>query len=380
MNNTLLPKTEPYTIRGFIVRIMAKCREIDFENKRINYNYSNISIEILSQEFINYFGLRYPLTLIQILTICSNSGFSVHWFSDNHKSRGYNFDFRDEVHIYIKEDDSPSGQIFTVLHELYEIIDQKIYSYISGGNKKIKERIEEKADQFSSCVFLPSENVTEWINSNGLDVFGLKNFYNCSYATALIRINEELCNLSDEETGGPTPMIDILYERPYWKQTRNSKTPPLQLKLYKKSRGFPFSLSRSGIKDLHFYVDKTLDKTVEQLIDPFSKSDNSEFLHNAKMVFEDNELTVDILIRTVSWREYKYTAKVLIQIIPSSHKDLSKLAFRLGIKKYNIDIPAFKDAVFTEADYYHLLSELDDKRERDDWRWQLSYLLDIDIP
>lgn len=376
MNNTLLPKTEPYTIRGFIVRIMAKCREIDFENKRINYNYSNISIEILSQEFINYFGLRYPLTLIQILTICSNSGFSVHWFSDNHKSRGYNFDFRDEVHIYIKEDDSPSGQIFTVLHELYEIIDQKIYSYISGGNKKIKERIEEKADQFSSCVFLPSENVTEWINSNGLDVFGLKNSYDCSYATALIRINEELCNLSYEETGGPTPMIGILYERPYWKQTRNSKTPPLQLKLYKKSRGFPFSLSRSGIKDLHFYVDKTLDKTVEQLIDPFSKSNNSEFLHNAKMVFEDYELTVDILIQTVNWREYKYPAKVLIQIIPSSHKGLSKLAYRLGIKRYNIDIPASKDEVFTEEDHYRLLSELDHEH----LRWQLSYLLDIDIP
>lgn len=376
MNNTLLPKTEPYTIRGFIVRIMAKCREIDFENKRINYNYSNISIEILSQEFINYFELPCPLTLIHILLICFYSGFSVHRFSDNHKSRGYNFEYRDEVYISIKEDDSPSGQIFTVLHELYEIIDQKICSYISGGNRKIKKLIEEKADQFSSYVLLPSENISEWINSYGLDVFGLKNYYDCSYATALIRMNEVLCNLSDEETGDPTPMIGILYERPYWKQTRNSKIPPLQLKFYTKSRGFPFSLSRSEIKDLHFYVGKTLDKTVEQLIDPFSKSNNSEFLHNAKMVFEDYDLTVDILIQTVNWRKCKYPAKVLIQIIPSSHKGLSKLAYRLGIKRYNIDIPAFKDEVFTEEDHYRLLSELDHEH----LRWQLSYLLDIDIP
>ena len=379
MNNTLLPKTEPYTIRGFIVRIMAKCREIDFENDRINYNYCNINIETLSQEFISYFRLRYPLTLIQILTICYNSGFFVHWFSDNQKSRGYNFNYKDEVYILIKENDSPSGQIFTVLHELYEIIDQKICSYISSGNKKIKKIIEEKADQFSSYIFLPSENVSKWINSNGLDVFGLKNFYNCSYATALIRINEELCNLSDEETGGPTPMIDILYERPYWKQTRNSKTPPLQLKLYKKSRGFPFSLSRSEIKDLHFRVYKTLDKTVEQLIDSFSKSDNSAFLHNAKMVFEDYELTVDILIQTVNWRKYKYTAKVLIQIIPSSHKDLLKLAYRLGIKRYNIDIPAFKDEVFMEEDYC-LLSELDREHEQEYRYRRICQLLDIDIP
>ena len=376
MKNAILPNTEPNTIEDFCLGIMAKCREIDFENKRINYNYSNISIEILSQEFINYFGLRYPLTLIQILTICSNSGFSVHWFSDNHKSRGYNFDFRDEVHIYIKEDDSPSGQIFTVLHELYEIIDQKICSYISGGNRKIKKLIEEKAEQFSSYVLLPSENISEWINSYGLDVFGLKNYYNCSYGTALIRMNEVLCNLSYEETGGPTPMIGILYERPYWKQNRNCKTPPLQLKFYTKSRGFPFSLSRSEIKDLHFCVDKTLDKTVEQLIDSFSKSNNSVFFHNAKMAFEDYELTVDILIRTVNWREYKYPAKVLIQIIPSSHKGLSKLAYRLGIKRYNIDIPASKDEVFTEEDHYRLLSELDHEH----LRWQLSYLLDIDIP
>ena len=376
MKNTFLPNTEPNTIGGFCLHIMARCREIDFENDRINYNYSNISIETLSQEFINYFGLPCPLTLIQILLICFYSGFFVHWFSDNHKPRGYNFDFRDEVHIYIKENDSPSGQIFTVLHELYEIIDQKIYSYISGANKRVKELIEEKANQFSSCVLLPSENVSKWINSNGLDVFGLKNFYNCSYATALIRMNEVLCNLSDEKTGGPTPMIGILYERPYWKQNRNCKTPPLQLKFYKKSRGFPFSLSRSEIKDLHFCGDKTLDKTVEQLIDPFSKSNNSVFLHNAKMAFEDYELTVDILIRTVNWREYKYTAKVLIQIIPSSHKDLSELAYLLGIKRYNIDIHASTDEVFTEEDHYRLLSELNDERSR----WQSSYLLDIDIP
>lgn len=376
MKNTILPNTEPNTIGGFCLRIMARCQEIDCENDIIKYNYSNISTETLAQEFINYFGLPCPLTLIQILLICHNSGFFVHWFSDNHKSRGYNVSYRDEVHIYIKENDSPSGQIYTVLHELYEIIDQKICSYISGDNRKIKKLIEEKADQFSSYVFLPSENVSEWINSYGLDVFGLKNYYNCSYGTALIRMNEVLCNLSDEETGGPTPMIGILYERPYWKQNRNSKTPPLQLKFYTKSLGFPFSLSRSEIKDLHFCVDKTLDKTVEQLIDPFSKSNNSVFLHNAKMAFEDYELTVDILIRTVNWREYKYTAKVLIQIIPSSHKDLSELAYLLGIKRYNIDIHAFKDEVFTEEDHYDLLSELDGKYKR----WQLSYLLDIEIP
>ena len=379
MKNTFLPNTEPYTVGGFCIHIMVRCREIDFENDRINYNYSNISIKTLSQEFINYFRLRYPLTLIQILTICHNSGFSVHWFSDNHKSRGYNFDFRDEVHIFIKENDSPSGKIYTVLHELYEIIDQKIYSYISSSNKKIKKLIEEKADQFSSYVFLPSENVSKWINSNGLNVFGLENFYNCSCATALIRMNEVLCNLSDGETGGPTPMIGILYERPYWKQTRNSKTPPLQLKLHTKSRGFPFSLSRLDIKDLHFCVDKTLDKTVEQLIDPFSKSNNSVFLHNAKMAFEDYELTVDILIRTVNWREYKYTAKVLIQIVPSSHKDLLRLAYRLGIKRYNIDIPAFKDEVFTVADYF-LLSEPDDEHEHEDRYRRICQLLEIEIP
>jgi hypothetical protein len=131
----------------------------------------------------------------------------------------------------------------------------------------------------------------------------------------------------------PIPVISIFYERPYWKGNKEGKIPRLQLKFYGKSQGFPFAIKRSEIKEILFYRKKIGDVSVRKLINAFSKSDNELILHNIKMVFKGSELIVDILIRTVNWRKYKYTAKVLIQIISSLYKDLFNFANRLGIKQ-----------------------------------------------
>ncbi len=355
------------------------CSHVMFEYKKFHFFKNekfNLDAYFLANEFRKYFKLQYPLSLQQILTICNDSNFSVHILSGKNKSRGYNFTYGNTVAIFFKEKDSPSGQIFTILHELYEIIYRNID--LQNPNffyKDIKKDIESKANFFSACVYIPYENALDWMDSNGLDVFGLKNFFNCSYVTAVIQMNKVLCNMINAYTLVPTPVISIFYERPYWKGDKKGKIPRLQLKFYGKSQGFPFAIKRSEIKEILFSSKELGDITVHKLINAFSKSDNELLLHNLKMVFRGSELRVDILIRKVNWRKYKYVAKVLFQIIPSFHKDLLKLANRLGIKQYNIDIHAFTDEEFTETDY-RLLSELDHEH----WRWQLSYLLDIDIP
>ena len=303
-----------------------------FKNKKFN-----LDAYFLANEFRKYFNLQYPLSLKQILKICNDANFSVHILRDEHKSRGYNFTYGDKVVIFFKEKDSPSGQIFTVLHELYEIIYRKIHlqspNFFYKGTRKI---VESEANLFSACVHIPYENVLDWIDSNGLDVFGLKKSFNCSYLTAVIQINEVLCRMINPNIGFPIPVISILYKRPFWKQDTDKKTPHLQLKFYSKSQGFPFTLKRSDIKELLFYSKEIGNITVRKLINAFSKSDNNLLLHNIKMVFKDCKLMVDILIRKVNWRKYKYTAKVLIQIIPSYHKDLLNLANRLEIKQHDL--------------------------------------------
>jgi len=324
------------TIDNFYSDVMFEYKKFRFfkifKNKKFNFD-----AYFLANEFRKYFNLKYPLSLKQILKICSDANFSVYLLPDKHKSRGYNFTYRDKVAIFFKEKDSPSGQIYTVLHELYEIIYRKID--LQNPNffyKDIKKDVESKANLFSACVHVPYKNVLDWIDSNGLDVFGLKNLFNCSYVTALIQMNAVLCSMINAYTLVPIPVISIFYERPYWKGDKNGKTPRLQLKFYGKSQGFPFKLSQSDIKELHFYVDETEYITIGQIINTFSKSDNSLFLHNTKMTFKDYNLTVDILIRTVNWRKYKYTAKVLIQIVPHYYKDLLNLANRFGIKQYDL--------------------------------------------
>jgi len=336
MDNAVMNEAPPITIDDFCHHFMCEYGNYDPHKDAYDFDYATAGVNNLSREFIKFFELQHPFSIEALLTICKDSSFTVKLLPDNHKSRGYNFSYGEDVRIFIKENDSPSGQIHTLLHELYEIIDEKLHSYSNNGYKREKKVIEAKADQFSAYVHVPHETVLQWINTNGIDVFGLKDFLTCSYVTALIRTNEVLCGVVRATTNEHIPVIGILYERPYWKGTPSGRTPRLQLKFHTKSRGFPFTLSRNEVKDLLFYSKEIGDLTISKLINAYSKSGDDVLLKNIEMVFKTSGLTVDILIRTVNWRKYKHTAKILIQLIPSTHKELRNLAERLNIKQYDL--------------------------------------------
>lgn len=336
MENAVLPETKTRTIDDFCTHMMFECGEYDKDHDVLDFDYDKVGVHHLSREFIKFFDLQYPLPIENILDICKDSGFKLELLPDDHQARGYNFSYGDEVRICIKENDSPSGQIHTLLHELYEVIDEKLYSCDAIGYTRKKNVIEAKADQFSAYVHVPHETVFQWINTHGLDVFGLKEFLTCSYITALIRLNEVLCELVNVKSGFPTSCIGILYERPYWKGTPSGRTPRLQFKFHAKSRGFSFRLSRNEVKDLKFYAKDVKGLTIPRLIKAFSDSNDNLLLKNMSLVFKEQSHDVDVLIRTVNWHKYKYTAKILIQIIPSDQHDLRHLAERLNITEYEM--------------------------------------------
>jgi len=337
MNNAVLTETKTRTIDDFCSHMMFECGEYDTDHDVLDFDYGKVSVHNLSREFIKFFDLQHPLSLESILNICKDSGVKLELLTDDHKARGYNFCYGDEVRIFIKENDSPSGQIHTLLHELYEVIDEKLYSYDAIGYERKKNIVEAKADQFSVYVHVPNETVFQWINTNGLDVFGLKDFLTCSYITALIRLNEVLCELVNVKTAMPTSVIGILYERPYWKGTPSGRTPRLQFKFHAKSRGFSFRLSRNEVKDLRFYGKDIKGLTIPRLIKVFSDSNDNLLLKNMTLVFKEQTLIVDVLIRTVNWHKYKYTSKILIQIIPSEQPHLQHLADRLNITQHEME-------------------------------------------
>ena len=336
MDTATMPTTDAKTIENFYTDMLFEYGDFN-KDKGLAFDYGRVDPHSLARRFNKYFELQYPLSLDQLLKICYESGFSVEILPDKHKARGANFSYNGEVKILFKEKDSLPGQIHTILHELYEVIDGNLYASSDNGYKRKKSEIEAKADQFATYVHVPDENVVNWVNANGLDVFGLRDELSCSYASALIRLNEVLCGVVRASSATPIPMIALLYDRPYWKQTPSGRTPRLQLRAYTKSKGFPFRMSRAETEKLLFHRKDIGQMTVHSLIRAFNKEDkNTSFLiPDVEMIFDTASVTSDILIRTVKWRNYRYTSKVLMQIIPSAEKDLMSLAKRMNFSIYD---------------------------------------------
>lgn len=324
------------TIDHFCFHIKRQYGKYNLQKSMFDFDYAMVKVTDLAREFIKFFEIEPPFSIVHLRIICANSDIMIKNIPDCHKTRGYYFAYGEDIQIFIKKNDSPSSKIHTILHELYEIINEKLYSYSNNEYKRKKKDIEAKADQFAAYVHAPDKIVIQWIKTKGLDVFGLTDFLTCSYATALIRMNDVLCAFPEIASGEYLPVISILFERPYWEKTDNEQTPGLQLKIYKKSRGFFFRLSQNEINELRFHSKKSSNITISKIVNLYSSSDNDILLMNIQMEFRVSKLTVDMLIRTVNWKNRDSTAKILIQLMPSERKELRELAERLNLKKYDL--------------------------------------------
>lgn len=323
-----------FTIDCFCHAFMCDHGHYIFNENAYDFDYYALDVNLLSLKFTQHFELAHPLGIEELVTICHNSGIGINLFPASQKTRGYNFSYGENLYIFLKENDSPTGHIHTLLHELYEIIDRILISYSRSLQKRQRKALETRADQFSAFVHAPNETVLEWIHSHGLDVFGLKNRLKCSYATALIRMNEVLCTLREARNALPAPVIGLLYERPYWEIIPDGSTPDFQLNSYVKSKGFPFALRRNEVDDLYFFAQDIGPITLSQFVTVYSESGDDVLFTNLEMACKGSRMTVDMLIRMVTWRNFQYPAKMLFQVIPSKHDHLRNLANKLNIAYY----------------------------------------------
>ncbi|MEW6536420.1 MAG: hypothetical protein AB1454_12495 [Candidatus Auribacterota bacterium] len=321
--NTIL-STHIDTINDFCNDVVWKYGYIDEEDDEFYFDFSQIELQTIADEFISFFELKYPLSLDQLISICSNSNYFVQPLLENHKPRGYHFEYRDRVHIFFKENDTPCGKITTILHELFEIINDNLAKQSITGKKN--SNIEEDADKFSVYVQVPNSYVFDFINSAGLDVFGLKDHMQCSYATALIRMNEVLCYSERSDESTHISMISILYERKFWENNSCNKIPRLSLGIFCKSKGFPFGMSRSEVRDLRFNEKFSIRK----LIQDNKKYRTNVFLPTLLMTLKNTSLFVNVLIRPVIWKGSNYASKVLVQIAPALGNELKLLAKKIN--------------------------------------------------
>lgn len=332
----------PRTINCFCLAVTVR-HELFF-SKCLDF-YSNIDPHDLADEFVSFFELKYPLTFKQFFDICRRSNIYVNFIPGKHKARGYNFSYGKTTSIHVRNSDSPSGKIYTLLHELYEIIDDRLFVIGSTyGRKFDKNILEQRADRFAACAHVPGLEIRMWIDERGLDIFGLEKHCNSSYATALIRLNEELQRFKIiNNRVEPLPMIGLLYERPYWKKTPSGRLPNMRLACFTKSDEDAFDFRKEDIGKIGFFEKRT--KTEIELpyvIKLFSQRGIDTFFHD-KVLFmrqpQEEKLKIfgrmDMLIRVVEWNKYHYPMKVLVQIMPSHKPYLARVADSLKIESYD---------------------------------------------
>jgi len=304
------------------------------------FSYSCLDADNIAQQFVKYFSFQYPLNFQQLETICFASNIEIETISNTGASRGYNFTYGNEIKIVLNGKDAPCGKKHTILHEIYEIIDYKlrILDFNTTTTTRKKKISEANADQFAASVCMPDDVVFDWISINGFDVFGLREYFDCSYAATVLKFNDVVYHCTDRNTQQPISIISLLYERPYWRKGRK-KTPKLTLKCYKKSKGFPFGLAKKGISKIVFYSPRVKkDLKINEIIKAFSNTKTHRLVKNFTLKYYDISMKVDMIIRTVNWLGYEHTAKILVHVAPSSNPYFHDLAEKRGFLVQDLEI------------------------------------------
>ena len=301
----------------------------DFCNHDSNLLQDDI-IKNLAENFVLFFNLKYPVNMDDLIKICHDSNIQVNYIPIPYEVRGGNCTYENTEVIYLKEGDSPCAQLHTLLHEMYEIIARRILSP--------EVMTEANANKFAANVLIPDQMAFNWIMQNGIDIIGFRKFFNRSYAAAILKINEQLCNLVFKETNLPVAIITLLYERPHWEQQK--RVPHLRLMLLTESLGFDFKLrTKDKVKELLIETNK-MSLPIKKLVACFSKLDHGVLFQNAFLTYNNITTPVDILIHTIKWKNYckNYASKVIIQIATlPSRSILLNLAEKEKIPKINLE-------------------------------------------
>ena len=104
--------------------------------------------------------------------------------------------------IWYREDQWDEGKEHTVLHETYEIIQERLFPHRPNG--EMARFICRDADQFAAAVLMQPQCFAPVAEASGLDQVELQLQYRCSYAMVTNRVTEVLHY---------RPLVAILYER-----------------------------------------------------------------------------------------------------------------------------------------------------------------------
>ncbi len=74
---------------------------------------------------------------------------------DDSNAKGFSAEVRNYQHIYINKNDYIRTQVFTIVHEIYHLLDKEVYEESLSADERA-------ADHFAACFLLPEDEVIDF--------------------------------------------------------------------------------------------------------------------------------------------------------------------------------------------------------------------------
>lgn len=295
------------------------CKKYIKDQKIISVEDFSIDLQDLAASFIKYYSLATPLTIQQLKDKFTSPTLTISPNQLGGKLRGINMTNQQGITtIYYSETEAPAAQVYTTLHECFELMDSSFCKTL--GTTDQDPEIERHADKFAAHVQAPTELIHSSFHEHGLNLVKIRKKFECSYLTALIQLRVVL---SSNHQKKPIPILGVIYEKRVW-----------DLKPGQKKQKLDYGGLVNGFDSLRInYKDKKKNTKNMYIKVGRKKSDLHSvimkkkplYLKKTTLVFADTEIPVSLLIQIVKYPENKLS-KVIALMAPIHHNVFEKVS------------------------------------------------------
>ena len=167
-----------------------------------------IDPEKLAASFVDYFRLSARPTLEELTALAERAGFGTVQEGRMDGLKGAHIGQPGgEYHIYHRDDLWEGSKAQTVLHEMYEIVLERLAEIHSPGMpvpSGPNPVICQQAERFAAAALMQPDIFVPYAQASGLDVATLHDVFGCAYSSAALRLAEVVRD---------PPLLVVLYER-----------------------------------------------------------------------------------------------------------------------------------------------------------------------
>lgn len=148
-----------------------------------------------ADEFRRVFLKNFRLNLKTLGAVAASCGIKLDGMDEDkmpRNLRGYHEIYGNRRYIYFRKDDTLSGTMNTILHEIREIMENVFVEMCPSYEPLRTSARHMAANRFASAVLLPQKGFTVKVYETGLDVIELARLYSKSCSQVLLRIGEVL--------------------------------------------------------------------------------------------------------------------------------------------------------------------------------------------